>query len=144
MQPRYRHTHGGSNRVDSNFESVPAKSLGSRTSLCVRQKIVTSCQEWSQAKLRFSGSIKANFGHLEGASGLAGVIKAILVLEKGIIPPNASLETMISTSEQDFSNIEVGTLIFCSVIPAMVTCRSFSNLNTSDSHTVHHLADVWS
>ncbi len=34
------------------------------------------------------GSIKSNIGHLEGASGLVGVIKAIYAIEKGIIPPN--------------------------------------------------------
>lgn len=34
-----------------------------------------------------SGSIKSNIGHLEGGSGMAGVIKVILSLEKGIIPP---------------------------------------------------------
>jgi acyl transferase domain-containing protein/NADPH:quinone reductase-like Zn-dependent oxidoreductase len=33
------------------------------------------------------GSTKANIGHLEGASGLAALIKTIYVLEKGIIPP---------------------------------------------------------
>jgi acyl transferase domain-containing protein len=40
------------------------------------------------------GAVKSNIGHLEGASGLAGVIKAILVLEKGIIPPNANFEKL--------------------------------------------------
>ena len=34
------------------------------------------------------GSIKPNFGHTEGASGLLSVIKTVLVLENSTIPPN--------------------------------------------------------
>ncbi|KAI8944740.1 polyketide synthase PksD [Xylaria longipes] len=40
----------------------------------------------------YIGSIKANIGHLEGCSGLAGIVKCIMVLERGIIPPNALIE----------------------------------------------------
>ncbi|KAK2036062.1 thiolase-like protein, partial [Colletotrichum somersetense] len=35
---------------------------------------------------------ESNIGHLEGASGLAGLIKMVLALEKGVVPPNADLE----------------------------------------------------
>jgi acyl transferase domain-containing protein len=38
------------------------------------------------------GTVKTNLGHLEGASGLAGLIKAVYVLEKGMTPPNLWFE----------------------------------------------------
>ncbi|KAH7025271.1 putative polyketide synthase [Microdochium trichocladiopsis] len=38
------------------------------------------------------GSIKGNVGHTESAAGLAGLIKAVLMLEKGCIPPQVNFE----------------------------------------------------
>lgn len=40
----------------------------------------------------FIGAVKSNVGHLEGAAGIAGLMKTIMVLESGIIPPNIWFE----------------------------------------------------
>lgn len=39
------------------------------------------------------GSVKANIGHLEAASGMASIIKTIMVLNSGTIPPQVGFET---------------------------------------------------
>ena len=44
--------------------------------------------------IRISGAVKSNIGHLEGASGVASIIKTILILENGIIPPNANFQQL--------------------------------------------------
>lgn len=50
----------------------------------------------------YVGAIKSNIGHLGGASGLAGVVKAVLAIEKAIIPPNANFEKLNPTIDDEF------------------------------------------
>lgn len=55
----------------------------------------------------FVGSIKSNLGHLESASGTAGLLKAIKILEKGLIPPNVNLRNYKKGLNLEQSNILV-------------------------------------
>ena len=47
------------------------------------------CEDRGANDELYVGSIKSNIGHLESSSGLAALIKAVLVLENAAIPPNA-------------------------------------------------------
>lgn len=55
----------------------------------------------------FIGSVKANIGHTETASGLASIIKVVMALEKGYIPPSANFEKPNKDIDMDSLNIEV-------------------------------------
>lgn len=56
----------------------------------------TFCEGRHPDQILAVGSVKSSIGHLESASGLAGIIKAVLILEKGIIPPVANIEKLKS------------------------------------------------
>ena len=53
------------------------------------------------------GSIKSNMGHLETASGLAGVVKAIASLKHNIVPATLSFSKLNSNIDFEKSNIRV-------------------------------------
>lgn len=55
------------------------------------------------------GSIKTVTGHLEGAAGIAGLLKASLAVQHGIIPPNLHFQTLNPKIEQYYGNMRVPT-----------------------------------
>lgn len=65
------------------------------------------CQGRTAQDPLFVGAVKSSIGHLESVSGLAGVIKAILVLEKRLIPPNTGFEQLKSNLSDGDEHIKV-------------------------------------
>lgn len=51
------------------------------------------------------GSVKSNLGHLEPASGMAGLVKALLVLKHGEVPPTIHLDK--PNPKIDFTNLNL-------------------------------------
>lgn len=62
------------------------------------------------------GSVKTNVGHLEAVAGVAGLIKAILVVQHGEIPPHLNLDVPSPHIDWDAMPIVVPTE--CTPLPA--------------------------
>ncbi|KAL8860211.1 MAG: hypothetical protein Q9178_003475 [Gyalolechia marmorata] len=88
MRPtRYVEAHGTGTRIG---DPVEAGAIG------------TAFRDFrTSSEPLFIGAVKSNVGHLEGASGIAGIIKAILVLESAVIPPNANFEGLNPNIDAD-------------------------------------------
>ncbi|KAK1561623.1 LOW QUALITY PROTEIN: beta-ketoacyl synthase domain-containing protein [Colletotrichum navitas] len=65
----------------------------------------------SHAQPLVIGSVKPNIGHLEAASGVASLIKSILALEKGQIPPQAFFTTPNPSIPLSEWNLKVPTTL---------------------------------
>lgn len=55
------------------------------------------------------GSVKSNLGHLEPASGMAGLIKTVLALKNRALPPSIHVETLNPNIDFPGLNLEVVT-----------------------------------
>ncbi|ESZ98068.1 hypothetical protein SBOR_1599 [Sclerotinia borealis F-4128] len=116
---------------------------------------------WSDEPL-YVGSIKGNIGHLESASGLAGLIKVILMLEKGVIPATPGFEAPKDGLDLSKWNIKIpqSPHNWPNDLPrraslnsfgygganahAIIEAASLDHIGTNGTVSVKHHSDYWS
>ncbi|GKZ33612.1 type I Iterative Polyketide synthase (PKS), partial [Aspergillus brasiliensis] len=81
------------NYVEAHATST---SLGDPTETNALAEVYGAGSGRSSSDPCYIGSIKPNIGHLEAGAGVMGLIKAVLVLRHGQVPPQANLQTLNS------------------------------------------------
>jgi acyl transferase domain-containing protein/NADPH:quinone reductase-like Zn-dependent oxidoreductase/SAM-dependent methyltransferase/acyl carrier protein len=69
------------------------------------------CEDRSKDAPLLIGSVKTNLGHLETAAGVAGLVKALLVLKHGRIPASLHFETPNPNIDFDALKLRVPTAV---------------------------------
>ena len=86
------------------------------------------------------GSIKANIGHTESAAGLTGLIKAVLMLENNMIPPQVNFEKANPDIDLDNLKLRIPTTLESKPLKR-ISVNSFGYGGTN-AHVVIDAADV--
>ncbi|KAK7211022.1 hypothetical protein V2G26_018200 [Clonostachys chloroleuca] len=109
--------------------------IGDQTELTALGKVFRASH--SSKKPLYVGSIKSNIGHLEGGSGLAGILKCISILEKGIIPPSANFEKLNPQINARRLHVEIPTACIQWPVPGIrrVSANSFG-FGGSNGHVI--------
>ncbi|RMZ82271.1 hypothetical protein DV738_g1896, partial [Chaetothyriales sp. CBS 135597] len=93
------------------------------------------------------GSLKTNIGHTEAASGLASLIKVVLALEKGQIPPSINFDKPNPQLSLDEWRLKVPTELepWTTAGPHQPRQASINNFGYggSNAHIILQAADSW-
>jgi acyl transferase domain-containing protein len=57
------------------------------------------------------GSVKTNIGHTGGAAGIAGLLKAVLAIENGLIPPSLNYDSAAPGNDLKSHGLQVNTAL---------------------------------
>ncbi|MEU7449897.1 acyltransferase domain-containing protein [Streptomyces diastaticus] len=81
---RDAHARGGTDRAEVRF--VETHGTGTALGDPIEASALAAAVRGTTAPVHL-GTLKANIGHLEGAAGVAGLVKAALVMRHGVVPP---------------------------------------------------------
>ena len=93
---------------------VEAHGTGTRLGDPIELEAIVNvlCLSRSAAETLRVGSVKTNLGHLESASGVAGLIKVILSLNHEAIPPHLHFKTLSPQINIGKAAVETPTSLF--------------------------------
>ncbi|KAF7586831.1 hypothetical protein BBP40_008256 [Aspergillus hancockii] len=88
----------------------------------------------------YVGSVKTVIGHTEGAAGLAGLLKASGIIQKGIIPPNLLFNRLNPSIQPFYDGLKVPTTqmpwpLLPEGVPRRVSVNSFG-FGGSNAHAI--------
>ncbi|KAK4210046.1 hypothetical protein QBC37DRAFT_475210 [Rhypophila decipiens] len=55
----------------------------------------------------FVGGVKSNLGHAEGAAGVTGLIKTLMMFRENVIPPHAGIKTRVNPKLPPFEDVNI-------------------------------------
>ncbi|KAK2029021.1 beta-ketoacyl synthase domain-containing protein [Colletotrichum zoysiae] len=110
----------------------------------IRDAFFSPDADGSSRDILFVGSIKTVIGHLEGAAGLAGLLKAALAVQHGLIPPNLHFNHLNPKIKPFYDNLEVPTKLqpwpkLPKNVPRRVSINSFGFGGTN----AHAIVESW-
>lgn len=94
---QYFEAHGTGTHAGDSTELTVLNALMKSNDLSNSSDVIKSSEK------KFVGSVKSHIGHLEAASGIAGLIKTTLSVNKGVIPQNLHFEN--GNADVDFDEI---------------------------------------
>ncbi|HEU5356560.1 MAG TPA: beta-ketoacyl synthase N-terminal-like domain-containing protein, partial [Actinocrinis sp.] len=97
---QYVELHGSGTRVGDPIE---ASALGAARATRFARSDATA----DEAPLLAVGSVKTNLGHLEGAAGIAGLLKTVLAVSRRQLPPSLNFATSNPDIPLDRLNLRV-------------------------------------
>ncbi|KAL6852686.1 Type I Iterative PKS [Amphichorda felina] len=90
--------------VEAHATSTP---LGDPTEITALSRVYGTEAGRRAEEPCYIGSIKPNIGHLEAGAGIIGVIKAVLALQKGVLPGQANLNKLTKSIDWDTCGLKV-------------------------------------